>query len=115
MPYLFPLIFSCSLAVCSLCMLLETPARQAENAYVQIMLDFNSQNKNVVLVNKLLYKCSKTLFVHSVQVYDLSFLYVTIKEICDRKEWLYNHIKFAMDGHVFAESWTFLQTEEKSL
>ena len=115
MPYPFPLIFSCSLAVCSLCMLLETPARQAENAYMQIMLDFNSQNKNVVLVNKLLYKCSKTLFVHSVQVYDFSFLYVTIKEICDRKEWLYNHIKFAMDGHVFAESWTLLQTEEKSL
>jgi len=52
---------------------------------------------------------------HVDKVYDFSFLYVTIKEICDRKEWLYNHIKFAMDGHVFAESWTLLQTEEKSL
>ena len=77
--------------------------------------DFYPQNKNVVLVYKLLYKCSESLFVHSVQVCDLSLLYVTVKEIHNGKEWLYNHIKFATDGLVFAESWTFLQTIEKSL
>ena len=55
----------------------------------------------------------ENLFVHSLQVYDLSLLYLA-KEICNGKEWLFNHIKFAMDGHVFAESWAFLQTKEKS-
>jgi len=38
---------------------------------------------------------------------------VTVKEICNEKEWRYNHTKFAIDGLVFAESWTFVSKREE--
>ena len=65
------------------------------------------------MINKFLCKWSESLFVHFVQVYDLSLLYVTVKDICNGKDRLYNHIKFAMDGHVFAESWTNFADKRK--